>query len=253
MLTNWSAVTFVILMVAGANGVLLLFHRLWPASKRREHNDLIGWQISVTGTTYAVVIGFMLYAVWNDFQEAEINAEAEANSIVNIVRSSQGLPESPRLKIKSLSDAYVDSMLNEEWPAMKQNQFAIKPASIIEDLWQAVTSTRVNNSSEEVSLDQTLTQLSAMTEHRRLRHQQATSGIPFVLWFVLITGAVVVITSACMFGSLNFQVQLVQVSLLSLMLALIIAAIADLNNPFRGAVTVSPTGFEQARSTLKHR
>jgi len=34
----------------------------WPPEQRRAHNDLIGWQLSVLGTTYAVIIGF--YALY---------------------------------------------------------------------------------------------------------------------------------------------------------------------------------------------
>src|ERR1700761_3485509 len=63
----------------------------WPAEKRRVHNDLIGWQLSILGTTYAVILGFMLYTVWVDFGSAELNAEAEANALVNMYRLADGL------------------------------------------------------------------------------------------------------------------------------------------------------------------
>ena len=76
-------------------GVLLFFmaamNYYWPAEERRAHNDLIGWQLSVLGTTYAVIVGFMLYTVWIDFGSAELNADAEANSLVNLYRLADGL------------------------------------------------------------------------------------------------------------------------------------------------------------------
>lgn len=46
-----------LLAVAGLN-------KVWPREKRRAYNDLIGWQLSILGTTYAVILGFMLFAVW---------------------------------------------------------------------------------------------------------------------------------------------------------------------------------------------
>jgi hypothetical protein len=39
-------------------------NRAWPSKKRRNYNGLIGWQLSILGTTYAVTLGFMLYAAW---------------------------------------------------------------------------------------------------------------------------------------------------------------------------------------------
>ncbi len=41
----------------------LALNRVWPREKRPNQNDLIGWQLSILGTTYAVILGFMLYAV----------------------------------------------------------------------------------------------------------------------------------------------------------------------------------------------
>ncbi len=55
------------------------------------------------GTTYAVIMGFMLYAVWTDFNAAEMTADSEANSLVSIFRLSQGLAPADRDQIQKLS------------------------------------------------------------------------------------------------------------------------------------------------------
>jgi len=39
-------------------------NRGWPGKKRRNYNGLISRQLSILGTTYAVILGFMLYSVW---------------------------------------------------------------------------------------------------------------------------------------------------------------------------------------------
>src|ERR1700722_17172541 len=90
----------------------------WPAKKRRGHNDLIGWQLSVLGTTYAVILGFMLYTVWTDFGSAELNADAEANSLVNLYRLSDGLAPQEGAKLKGLTRAYGDAVVSDEWGEM---------------------------------------------------------------------------------------------------------------------------------------
>jgi len=81
---------------------LWLLGRFWPASQRRNHNDMIGWQVTVLGTTYAVIMGFMLYAVWTSFKDADINAEAGANNLVSIFRLAEGLPAAPRVQVRQL-------------------------------------------------------------------------------------------------------------------------------------------------------
>ena len=71
-----------ILIIVLTMGVSLLFmvglNRLWPVEERHTENDLIGWQLNVLGTTYAVTLGFMLYTGWTNFTAAYLNAELEA-------------------------------------------------------------------------------------------------------------------------------------------------------------------------------
>lgn len=101
-----------LLFMAGLN-------RVWPWDKRRAHNDVIGWQLSILGTTYAVILGFMLYAVWTSFGEAALNVDLEANSVVDISRLTDALPEPQRTELQTLTRPCTDAVINQEWPRRK--------------------------------------------------------------------------------------------------------------------------------------
>ena len=79
----------IILFVVMLASLLLLLglNRMWPVATRYSEGDLIGWQLSVLGTTYAVVLGFMLYTLWTNFGAAELNVNLEANALRNNVSS----------------------------------------------------------------------------------------------------------------------------------------------------------------------
>jgi hypothetical protein len=49
-------VALVAAAVLGSLLFMLGLNRVWSWEKRRPHNDLIGWQLSVLGTTYAVIL-----------------------------------------------------------------------------------------------------------------------------------------------------------------------------------------------------
>ncbi len=240
----------VISVVTASILVLWLVRRIWPSEQRQLHNDLIGWQVTVIGTTYAVIIGFMLYAVWTNFEQADGNAEAEATSLMNVVRVAQGLPAAQRQEIESLASQYVDVMLKQEWPAMNQLSFSPQSHVIVQKLWAATTSGKLSDFTEQTSFDHTITELSDMTARRRLRQLQALSGMPTILWTILIVGAIITIVSACLFGGVDFKLHFIQVFMLSLMLSLVLVAIADINRPFQGCVHVTSAGFQRARVTL---
>lgn len=217
---------------------------------RRGHTDLIGWQISIIGTTYAVIVGFMLFAVWSNFELADVNAETEANCLVNLHRFAQALPPAQRSEVQKLTEDYADVMLNEEWPAMARVSTSANATRITQQLWKAVVEGEPRTASEQASLDHAMVQLTSMTEHRRVRQLQSEATLPWILWAVLIVGAAITIMSVCLFGSENTPLHLSLIVALALMLSLALVAIADINRPFQGAVHVMPRGFERAQQTF---
>lgn len=90
--TVTGSVIVIIVCIGAALGLLFVIKRLWVPSARRIHNDAIGPNVSV-GTTYAVLIAFMLSGVGSDMQSARLNTEQEANSLVNVYRFARELPE----------------------------------------------------------------------------------------------------------------------------------------------------------------
>jgi Protein of unknown function (DUF4239) len=250
VLTATQSVFIVLLCVVLTLTFLLLMWRFWPSSQRREHNEIIGWQVSVLGTTYAVIMGFMLYAVWTDFNAAEMNADSEANALVNVYRLSEGLAPADRDQIHKFSREYADSMIYEEWPAMNKGNLSLHAHLIVQQLWAATMQAKPASLGEQTSWNHVLTELTEMTEYRRLRELQSKSKLPGILWIVLIAGGVLTTMSSCLFGTDNFKLHAIQVFSLSFLLSLALVAIADIDRPFRGSVHVNPMGFEHARETF---
>src|SRR5215469_4258263 len=86
-------------------------NQIWPWEKRRTYNDLIGWQLSVLGTTYAVILGFMLYTVWTAFGEADLNVDLEASAVVDMHHLAKGLPEPQRTQLETLARSYANAAI----------------------------------------------------------------------------------------------------------------------------------------------
>jgi|HubBroStandDraft_6_1064221.scaffolds.fasta_scaffold00706_13 hypothetical protein len=243
-----------ILVVLGCTLASLIFvwvlNRVWPAERRRDHNDIIGWQVGVLGTTYAVILGFMLYAVWTSFQDANVNAETEANCLVSVFRVANGLPAEQRDEVHTLARRYADIVITQEWPRMAGGDFGHAGHETVEQLWSAVLQTKPDSFAQQTAMNLALTEIDSMTEHRRLRQLQSQSKLPAILWIVLIVGGIITMLSSCMFGIDNFILHALQVVSLTLLLSLILVAIADIDRPFQGVVHVHPSGFERARQTF---
>ena len=71
----------VVIIIAGVSAsVLFLFlvTRTSTMLSRKQSNDFTGAVVAVIGTTYAVILAFTLAGVWNMFQQAQNNEEAES-------------------------------------------------------------------------------------------------------------------------------------------------------------------------------
>jgi Protein of unknown function (DUF4239) len=243
----------VAVVVAGALVFMAALNLIWPPEKRRNHNDLIGWQLSILGTTYAVILGFMLYTVWTNFGTADLNVDQEAGALGNFYMLAGALPEPQRTQLRTLARSYADAAIHSDWPLMQQGKSPEQTLNVNEQMWTALMTVRTQSSTEATAHDHALSQLSALSECRRMRLLQSRSHLPAVLWCVLVAGAVLTIVSCCMFGSESSRLHALQVFAFSFLIALALAAIADINQPFRGAVHVSDLAFLRAQHMMQTR
>jgi len=251
MLTTTQTVFVPILGVIGSLLFMAALNWIWPWDRRREHNEQIGWQLSVLGTTYAVILGFMLYAVWTEFGAADENVDLEADALVNVYRLAEGLPDQQRDELQNLARRYADVVINQDWPAMAAARAPDESMAINGDMWKTLMSVKAASPNQITAEDHALSELSALTEHRRTRVQQSLSRLPTVLWFVLIVGGLVTVASSCMFGSANTLLHILQVFAFSLLIALGLVAIADIHRPFQGSVHITNYPFIRAQQNMQ--
>jgi len=248
-----SSQNFVIILFAVLGSLLFMWvlNHFWPKEKRREHNDQIGWQLTALGTTYAVILGFMLYAVWTGFGAADLNVNLEADALVNVYRLAAGLPEAQKQHIRDLARAYADAAIEKDWPAMANAAVPNATRDINSEMWQALVTMKGASETEQSAQSHALSVMTSLTAYQRTRVLQSTATMPTVLWCVLIAGAVLSVASSCLFGSANEILHALQVFAFALLIAISLVAIGDINRPFQGTVHVSTFAFTRAQDSMR--
>ena len=221
-----------------------------PAHKRKESNDFTGAVVAVIGTTYAVLLAFMLSGVWTMFQQAQVNAEQEANDLVNFFRLSAGLQDPARKNLQDLTRNYAQHAIATEFPALTNRNLPPDGGRMVSQMWKLVGELQSHNNDEARAAGELTSTLRNLTEHRRIRIMQSQESLPGILWAVLIAGGVITVAASCFFGVPNFRFHLMQVIVLSFLISLMLVAIADIDSPYQGDVKVSPAGFEYALHTF---
>jgi uncharacterized protein DUF4239 len=250
MLTRTENIVILLVTMSCSMLFLALLNRFWPRERRTAHNDLIGWQLGILGTTYAVILGFMLYTVWTNFGDATLNADLEANSLRNLYRIAEGLPTPQRILLEQQTRAYANAVVNQDWPEMHNSRLPEESHIINRDMWKTLMSVKAAAPSELTAEDHALSELSSLTEHRRTRLLQSAHRLPTIFWAVLLVGGLVTILSASLFGSANRALHALQVFCFTMLITLVLLAIADVNLPFRGWVHVSNYAFQRAQQNM---
>jgi hypothetical protein len=250
MLTFTENIVIFFSTLIGSMIFMAILDRLWSREKRVVHNDLIGWQLGILGTTYAVILGFMLYTVWTNFVDATLNTDLEANALRNVYRLAEGLPPQQHAELERECRDYADAVVNHDWPDMAANRLPEQSHAINRAMWKTLMSVKSATPSEIVAEDHAISELSSLTEHRRTRLLQSAYRLPNIFWWVLLVGGLVTITSASLFGSANRGLHTIQVFFFTVFITLVLLAIADVNLPFRGWVHVSNYAFVRAQQNM---
>jgi hypothetical protein len=243
-----SAFLVIMAMVMATVGVIVL-NRAWPIPNRKLVNDVTGWQLGILGTTYGVILGFMLFTVWTDFRVAEINTNMEASSLVTVSRIGAGLPSPARETLHALGLKYAEATINEDWPLMQVQQDSPASELVLKDMWKVLA--ELKSSDESIGADHLTVALKELAERRNLRAQELRDRMPGILWILLVVGAGVTVGSACLLGNDNKWLHYCQVLALTFVVSVALAAIADIARPFEGAVSVTPVAFERALVMMK--
>jgi Protein of unknown function (DUF4239) len=116
-------------------------------------------------------------------------------------------------------------------------------------LLQVLAAFEPEKKSEEIFHTEALREFNELAEHRRSRLANVTTGLPSVLWWVVVFGALLNIVLIWM-QDMEIHVHLILGTILASILGAVIFLIAALDNPFRGIVSVGPDPIALVYETL---
>jgi protein-S-isoprenylcysteine O-methyltransferase Ste14 len=218
---------------------LLLVQRLVPPERREEHNDVAGFIYAVLGVAYAVVLAFMLIAVWQDYNTAQTNVESEANELAGVYFLASRLPESERTHVQDLARMYARVVVEQEWPMMEQGQTSPRADSLLRQLRFELLEFDPHTRGEQVLYERGLTDLHNAVDAR-------SSRLPNLLWVVLVVGGVITVSFTYLFGLKSNVAHALMVAALTLLICAILFTIGEFDYPFSGVVEIRPEAFREA-------
>jgi Ca2+/Na+ antiporter len=231
---------FVFVSVAG----LILVQRYVPIELRKQHNDVAGFIYAVVGIAFAVLLGLVVVAVWEQYQTARDTTEREADELAELFWLGQRLHPAEGRRLQELTRSYARVVVDEEWPLMARGESSPRAWALIDEIRLTVQNLNPDTEAGQVLYEQGFERVHDLADARRDRLVEAEQGIPGILWVVLVTGAIITVGFTYLFGLDDTTTHTLMVALLALIIGLVLFTIGSLEYPFRGIVQVGPDAFE---------
>jgi hypothetical protein len=245
-----------LLWVAGSAALAALIAyliRKYGEDEGREANNTAASTVfSIVGGLNAVLVAFVLIALFDAVGKASDDSYREADGLVAAVWAADSLPDATKDKVRQLSRAYASNVIDKEWPRM-QDGTAVDPVGWgqLDEMRLAVSNTQTDDGWQTDRKTEAATQLWDVYQARQSRLNASGNGVTEVVWFTLIAGCLLALALPLTFGGPRARAQVVIVATLAATMALLLFATYQLQNPFSGGAQVGPDAFRAALDRLR--
>ncbi|KTC86732.1 DUF4239 domain-containing protein [Legionella brunensis] len=187
---------------------------------------------------YSIFLGFIIYLLWSDYQDARLVVVDETTKLYVISESSKDFPPQVSKQIKEDLINYISIVTHEEWHAMRTGDESFKAHKAIDKIYDTLLKYRPDNSVSLLFYDKALTSLNAAIEDRSHRINMLNVAIPVAWYFVIFFGAFALLVMSIFLLKDTF-INVIMHLLFCIFLAFYVTAVIVLSFPFSGMISVS--------------
>jgi hypothetical protein len=248
----WALILAVVVIPTSiAVGVQVLVRRSVGVEKLALNNEVAGFIFAIIGVVYAVLLAFVVIAVWEKFSEGQTSVAKESAAAAALFYYSEGAePEAAKLHASLVH--YLTLVIESDWPAMASESEDGQTTGALGALYRAAMALNRAGTRSIPDMSEVFTQIDNLTLTRRVRLHLSTGLVPEIIWITLFAGAGFTVCFALFFGSPNAVAHLAMTAILSIVLAAGLVVIISLDHPFSGPVHISPEALEHVLATAEH-
>ena len=206
-------------------------------------NEVVGSVLSCFGVFYGLLLGLIAVASYQNLAEVENNVAKEVASLDALYQDVGTYPEPHGQNLRWLLREYCRYVFKYAWDDYSKGAIPSGEQTRIAAFHERLLTFEPRSEGQRIVHAETIRQFNGFLENHRVRENAITTGIPSVMWFVVLIGAVLNIALIWLLD-MKFVTQLFLGGILSFFLGLMIMLIGVMDRPFQGSVSVSSQPFE---------
>ncbi|MDQ0947840.1 hypothetical protein QFZ24_001763 [Streptomyces phaeochromogenes] len=209
-----------------------------------ETPDVIEYMTMMIGVVYAIVLGLAIAGVWEARGVAQDHVQNEAYALHEISERVRVYPPDVRDRIRDDVNDYVGHVVTTEWKAMADDgRVTDQGTKLLAKIRHDVTDYEPRTDFEAQAYQPLLDQVTAADNARTARSESTAPTMPGVVWFGLITGAVVTVGLIFALQIRRTLREVILAGLFAALIAFLLFLIWDFDAPYSRGITATADPF----------
>lgn len=235
----------VVLCLYSVTGLLTVRRVLIPKLRiHTEDSEFSGSMVQSVMVFYGLAVALIAVTVFETYSDVSKIVSNEATGLAALYRDVSSYPEPIRTTLQSELREYVEYVINEAWPQQQQGKVPSGGVDRMNRFQADLAGFEPVTEGQKFLHGETLRGYNTMIQARRMRLDAVSTGLPGVMWAVILIGALISMTACFFFKVDDVRLHAILVMLLAMFMGLIIFMILALDRPFRGDLGIGSTPFQ---------
>ena len=233
------------LCLFAVGGLLLIRRKVIPRLRvQGVDSEFTGAMLQSVMVFYGLAVALIAVTVFQTYSDTAKVVTGEATAVNALYRDVTSYPEPIRSELQKLLRDYTDQVIHGAWPLQRQGKV---PSGGIEQMGhfqEVLTKFEPATEGQQILHAETLRAYNQLIQSRRLRLDAVGTGLPGVMWAVIIIGAFISLSASFFFKVEDARLHIIEVLLLAVFVGLVIFMILSLDRPFRGDLGIGPEPYQ---------
>jgi len=213
-------------------------------------NAMVNGIFSSVGLLFGLLVGLVAVSAWANFDRIDEIVSKEAATAGVLYRDVSALRSPEKQRMQSAIKDYLSEVIHVAWPRHHQGLSESEGGILLSRLHAEMARYRPTPGADGDFYRESLNALNRLEDARNLRLGEVTTGLPRILWAIIVPGALITFPLIGFFYVSKVRLHLFAASLYGVFMGSMMFLMVAIDYPLRGEVSISSEPYQTTLNNL---